>query len=90
MSTNIQKQMEEVKMFTDKEISEFESQKENIQKIQSYEWFKYIQQFWIRKEMEAIKAFQKVDPENKYEVADIKAKLNLAMEFNSFINVRLR
>ena len=84
---------EKVALYTkeqfDADVSIFELQKEALQKILNTDWFKNIRDFWLKQEMTAIKEFETVDPENKYEVAKIQAKFGMASKFNSYLNVRL-
>lgn len=96
--TNIQEELKKQKAKLDlyvnkadeESIAIFAGQKESIQKLTGTEWFKHIQLFWIAKEMDAMQEFSNVDPEQKSKVAEIKAKFNLAKEFNSYLNVRLK
>jgi len=98
MSTNIQselkKKKENINLYLNKSEDEklwiFAAQKEDIQKIQSTEWFKHIQMYWISQEMDAIGEIEDVDPEDKYKVAKIQAKLKMAKKFNMYLNTRLK
>lgn len=74
----------------DQDVWIFEWQKEALEKIVNTDWFKRIREFWLKQEMNAIKEFEEVDPENKYEVAKIQAKFGMANKFNSYLNIRLK
>ena len=71
-------------------LAAFEAQKESIWKIVWTQWFKSIQEFWLKQEMDSINEFENVDLENKLEVAEIRAKYKLAKKFNTYLNVRLK
>jgi hypothetical protein len=46
--------------------------------------------YWISQEMDAIGEIEDVDPEDKYKVAKIQAKLKMAKKFNMYLNTRLK
>lgn len=71
-------------------IAMFEEQKENMEKIATTPWFVFIRNYWLKREMEAIKKLWEIDPEKKYDIARAQASFKEATEFNKFLNVRIK